>query len=435
MKRKFLIPILGMLLPLSLVACNNNTPEINTESSESIVESTESVELTEEIENSEIIEDTESSEANVEENINAKTDIEKASFLADSTYEELQKNIMISPLSLDMALGMFSEGADSDTLIEFQQFLNNENYKQFAKNYIDYCEQNSTGEIKNNYKTTINVANSFWGNQTIEFKEEFLKTLKDYYYAETQNVDFNNAESTSGQINSWIDNKTQGLIKNAVKPSDIKPEDQAILVNTVYFEDSWASSWGVYKNGEFNNIDGSKIKTEMLESHKEHFYYKNDKATAFRKNYTSGLSFIGILPNDKGEFNLSDLDIESLLKSETTEYDVICRMPKLNFETSTNMTGKIQKLGINKALTTNADFSKMSDIPSHLSKVIQSTKIELDEDGTKAAAATIAFSTTNAAPMQRETKEVFLDRPFAFIIYDNENQEILFIGKVVNIEK
>ena len=164
-------------------------------------------------------------------------------------------------------------------------------------------------------------------------------------------------------------------------------------------------------------------------------YYENDKATAFGRDYANGVSFIGILPNDEGDFNLEDLDIGGLLKSNPEYDEVDCKMPKLNFETSTVLNDMLSSLGLDNLFSSNADFSGIADQNVNVDTILQKTKLELDENGTKAAAVTAVTMECMSAPAENEPiiKTVELTRPFAFLIYDRSNEEILFIGKVTSI--
>ena len=162
-------------------------------------------------------------------------------------------------------------------------------------------------------------------------------------------------------------------------------------------------------------------------------YYENDKATAFGKAYYNGFEFIGILPKEEGEFSILDLDLEGLLKSEDTSYQVNARMPKLNFETSAEMVEDLLK---SQGVTIPFDISRacfdkiVKDQTLYVDTILQKCKIELDENGTKAAAVTAMMMRANGIAVEKKVKEVNLNRPFAFLIYDTVNDEILFVGKV-----
>jgi len=167
-------------------------------------------------------------------------------------------------------------------------------------------------------------------------------------------------------------------------------------------------------------------------------YYENDRATAFGRNYANGLSFIGVLPNDQGDFSLEDLDIGELLKS-LPEYDEVqCKMPKLEFETTTVLNDMLSDLGLDDIFSSDADFSGIADKNVNVDTILQKTKLELDENGTKAAAVTAVVMECMSAVEEDDEpiiKTVELTRPFAFLIYDSSNDEILFMGKVMTVSR
>ncbi len=161
-------------------------------------------------------------------------------------------------------------------------------------------------------------------------------------------------------------------------------------------------------------------------------YFENDKATAFGCTYKNGLKFIGILPKETGDFTIEALDITSLLASETYEYNVTACMPKLTFDTNLPLADALSAAGLSEIFERDkADFSGMSEADLWVSDVLQKTRLELDEHKTKASAATgIMMNGAGAMPKEDMRREVFLDRPFAFVIYDSAENQIVFLGKV-----
>ena len=210
---------------------------------------------------------------------------------------------------------------------------------------------------------------------------------------------------------------------------------EAILMNSIYFESPWIEEWGLFEH-DFTNLKGEKETREMLRDCVEE-YFENDKATAFAKDYYNGFEFIGILPKAEGEFELSDLDLKSLLASRTSNYDVVAVAPKMNFEcTANNIVDVLKAQGIQQAFNKyQGMFTRMvEDKELYISDILQKCKIEMDDKGTRAAAVTaiIAEECESAEePVMKETKKVYLDRPFAFLIYDRNHDKIVFAGKVV----
>ena len=373
---------------------------------------------------------------------------ERAAYLTDMAYEKSgSANTMVSPLSLDMALGLVSGGAKGQTREELLTYLGTEDYGVFAEQYMEYAEGlniNPASSLlhtyyESDYKMAYEIANSIWVKDDRKLVESYAKLARKQYDAEIASVSFEKANiaKTVAQINDWCNEKTHELIPQIIREDSITDETAAILINSLYFESPWSEKWGLTTHS-FTDFDGNSTEQEML-CDSLTTYYENDYATAFAKGYQNGMKFIGILPKETGEFTLSDLDTESLLESETTEYDVNALMPKLDFDTTADGIVEILKAqGVETVFDKGqSDLSGLiemeADEITYISDIIQKTKIELDENGTKAAAVTaIMMNCTSALqPVQREVKQVYLDRPFAFVIYDEENEQIVFMGKVV----
>lgn len=372
---------------------------------------------------------------------------ERAAYFADMVYQDGgAENTMVSPLSLDMALGLVAGGAQGKTKEELQAYLGREDYGSFAKAYMEFAKDLNYGDSEQvsygGYKMAYEIANSIWVKDDRKLVEDYVAKTKEQYQAEIASVSFapDQAESTANRINGWCKGKTHDLIPSVISKDAITEELAAILVNSLYFESPWAESWKLVPH-TFTDIDGKESQQEML-ADTLGCYYENEYATAFSKKYMNGMDFVGILPKAEGEFSVQDLDLESLLKNGTTEYDVFARMPKLNFETTAdNVVEILQAQGVETVFSVaDSDLSGLIEMNqgevTYISDIIQKCKLELDEDGTRAAAVTMAMAQFNDVimPKVKEQREVYLDRPFAFMIYDSENEQIVFIGKVVKVD-
>lgn len=379
---------------------------------------------------------------------------ERAAFFADQTYKMNPGNTLVSPLSLNMALGLAAEGASGTTAEELYTYLGGKDFTKKAADYIAFAEgltrQNQpeqsdgplteviVGGLEDSYTFQFTIANSIWVNEKRKLLEDYANRVKTSYLAEVDSVDFEkDTTGTAKRINSWCNDKTNGLIPEIIHPSQLTADLATILINSVYFESPWVDKWGK-REGDFTDLAGNTTTQEMLTDELK-VYFENDFATAFAKPYYNGFEFIGILPKEEGDFQISDLDLESLLASRTGEYDVYARMPKLNFEcTSDKIIPILQAQGVEKAFDqTAAEFDRIieqkPDEVTYISDIIQKCRLELDEEGTSAAAVTAIFMKCESAAIdERSRKDVYLERPFAFLIYDSQNDTILFVGKVVS---
>ena len=363
------------------------------------------------------------------ETVQTETNIDKTTALQNSvklidmlSTEASGKNIMFSPTSLNFALGMIAEGAKGETKEVLSAYLGTSDFASYAKEYLDKIQAYNTEDESYGYQSKVKIADAVWVDDGLTLQEKFKNTVSNSFGAEVEAVDFSAAEETCDIINSWCDKNTEGLIPKIVTPDLINDNTGLCLTNSLYFESGWSGEpWNVSDTEEnFGKIEKTKYMTCTGDQ-----YYEND----------NGLSFIGILPNDEGDFTLEDLDISGLLKSNP-EYDAVdCKMPKLNFETSTVLNDMLSYLGLDNIFSSNADFSGIADQNVNVDTILQKTKLELDENGTKAAAVTAVTMECMSAAVEDEPiiKTVELTRPFAFLIYDRNNDEVLFIGKVMSV--
>lgn len=346
--------------------------------------------------------------------------------------ENKNKNIMFSPTSLNFALGMIAEGAKGETKEALKEYLGTDDFASYAKQYMENIKQYNLDEENYGYKSKLKIADAVWVDDNLKLQDAFKKSVTDNFSAEVKNLDFSNADKACKTINKWCDKNTEGLIPEIITPDAISKDTGLCLTNSLYFESGWSGDpWTVSNKKE---KFGDKERTKYMTCEGDR-YYENDKATAFGRNYANGLSFVGILPNEEGDFSLEDLDIESLLKSEPEYDEVDCKMPKLDFETSATLNDVLSDLGLENIFSNDADFSGIADKNTKVSAILQKTKLELDENGTKAAAVTAAImECMSAMAPDPVVKSVALTRPFAFLIYDEANGEVLFIGKIVTIK-
>lgn len=364
--------------------------------------------------------------ARIEPVINKEENLIQSVRLTDKIAAAQKKNnIMLSPTSLNFALGILAEGAAGDTKEKLNEYLGTDKYTEYAMVYLEKLNAYN----KNGSK--LKIADAVWGDDNIALEQKFKESVSENFDSEVKNLDFSDGEAASRSINEWCNKNTEGLIPEIVTSEAISGSTGLCVTNSLYFEAGWEKAWNVSEKAETFGNNGEET---IYMTGSANDYYENEYATAFGKNYANGLSFIGILPKKEGEFTLEGLDINGLMNSNP-EYDqVSCKMPKLNFETSAELTEYLKALGLENIFSENADFSGITKSGINVSSILQKTKLELDEKKTKAAAVTAIFSDKCAAPVDNMIiKEVNLQRPFAFLVYDMSNDEILFMGKVITL--
>lgn len=344
------------------------------------------------------------------------------------------KNIMISPLSVSLALAMAYNGAEGVTREQMEDMLHKLNLtpdelNQSYKTLVDALKSHDV-------KVELDIANGIFYHQDFSLKNYFLTTNKDYYNAEVKSLDFGNSGNTLKTINGWVNNKTHEKIESILDV--ISPYDVMVLVNAVYFNGEW--TYRFEKDNTANRVffyeDGSNssIPTMMI---KEKFnYYKHDNFEMLEMPYGGGkFSMLIFLPDEKTTPNqlVSTLNPENIDnwvdKMQPWEKKVF--MPKFEFKYDNSLNDELQALGMIDAFSqSSANFKGITeDQQIYISEVMHKTYIKVDEKGTEAAAVTgITFETTSVG-----TNDVFaVDHPFVFAIKEKDTNAILFIGKVLN---
>lgn len=398
--------------------------------------------------NTELIDDKNTDNTN-DTQINKGDNMDKSISLVDDIYKLNGKtNTMLSPLSLNMALGLLLEGSTGDSQKALIEYLG-EDFSTFAEDYIkngikefNYTSEDAS-EWDSGYNTALEIANSVWINDKLTISDDYKNNTATKYDAEIDNFSLDNVEESVTKINNWCATKTHNMIPSIITDDSLNNSSSAILINSLYLESGWYEPWDISDDNSdiFTTFDNKEIKCSLMRN-TFGTYYENDKAIAFGAPYINGMTFIGILPKEDGEFTLADLDILNLLANKDTSYDnVHARMPKLNFETSASLNDALKEKGLSPIFkeTNNLDFCDMTkeEVELFVSNIIQKTKLELDENGTKASAVTAVMLETCGIEIQEEPPknvEVYLDRPFAFLIYDEINNQIIFAGKVVSVD-
>ncbi len=348
-------------------------------------------------------------------------------------------NAMVSPESVLFALGMTANGANGETLKEMENVLC-PGYDISKIN--DYCyailDKRRAGE-----KANISVANSIWINNSlsdVSVSEDFLKTDKAYYDADVFKSSFD--DNTLKDINSWVNDNTDGMIKDIM--NRISSDDVMYLINAVAFDAKWEKQYedngeSVKDDIDFTNFDQSVAKVTMLYS-TESGFMSNENCKAFVKPYEGGqYGFMGILPNEGIELNdfISGMNKDwflELYNSMDSEYEVYTGIPEFTSDYSMSMSDVMKAMGMEQAFNPdNADFTNMitsSDDNVFIDEVLHKTHIEVDSNGTKAAAATVVVMSKGTGPVREKIESVVLDRPFVYAIVDIETGMPLFIGAI-----
>lgn len=340
------------------------------------------------------------------------------------------KNYMVSQFSLKMAMSLAANGADGTTKDEILTAFgidNLDSYNTAAKELIERYE--GTSSVK------LNVANSIWLNKDvagkdIKFTDEYKKLVSEYYKGTASEED---AKNIAMKINSWVEKKTNNKIKNLLPEGDAK--FLSVLVNTIYFKGEWAEQFEEYatKEEDFTDRNGKVEKTDFMHKTERYRFYEDENMKMVRVPYKGGKTAMYlVLPTNEDK-----MDIATALDNMNS-YKVRLSFPKFKTEYSLSFKEILKHIGIEKAFEKwEAEFDEVmfegvkEGENVYVDDVLQKTFIEVDENGTEAAAATavIMNKATSIGPGMEEIKEFKADRPFIYFIRDDVTHEVLFIGE------
>lgn len=344
---------------------------------------------------------------------------------------ENKPNIMISPASVSIALGMTYNGAESSTMDAFEQVLNyegltREEVNKITKELINVLLTNTKGNL-------LEIANSIWYNEEFPVKQDFIDINSNYYEAQVKELDFSKSSALK-TINDWVSSNTHNKIEKIL--DNIDPSTMMILINAIYFNCVWEVEFDPDETYDapfytetgtrFGTVDMMRLESTFNVAWADNFRglelpYKGNKFSMFL-----------FLPDEGSTVNdlVEELDGETwkewqALFTEVKDYDI--EMPRFEFEFDRSLKEDLKAMGLEEAFSDQADFSGISDIDLLISNVIHKTYIKVNEQGTEAAAVTaVTMDVTSAGP----GSILRFDRPFLFAITENTSKAIIFAGKV-----
>ncbi len=358
-----------------------------------------------------------------------------------SQYKSEEGNIFFSPFSISTAMAMVYEGAEGKTAKEIKSVFGFPKYDNSRRNqYSDLLSEIN----KKDKEYALKTANALWAEQDFQFSDKYFTTVEKYYGGKTTNLDFKNeGEASRLIINNWVEDKTNNKIKDLLPEESIHSLTRLVLTNAIYFKAKWLIQFDADKTSDENfrvNPDKS-IKVPMMQrtDRKSIFNYtQNEDLQILEMPYAGeDLSMLILLPlDDNIEALEKSFTIEKLTewKKSLRKHRVNIYIPKFKFETKYFLSETLSNLGMPTAFTNSADFSGMTGTKDlKIDKVIHQAFIEVNEEGTEAAAATgIGMMATSMPP---PTPIFKADHPFIFIIQQKETGNILFMGRVSNPNK
>lgn len=352
-------------------------------------------------------------------------------FFQDITSNDGSDIVFVSPLSASLALSMTANGADEATLDEMLSVLGQDasinELNEYNRSVMDFLASGPVG-------IELNVANSIWVSDLFPVRSRFCKTAVRYYDATVSNLDFSDPTSPS-VINNWCSENTNGRISKMIESID--PATQMYLLNALYFKGMWSCPFDAARTREdifHGNNRSSKV--EFMHNTASFPYYTGPEGSVLELPYGDGSFVMDIFLPAEGtsaEEFVSGLDSEALstLTGLLQTDRIKVSIPKFKAEYETSLIATLQRLGMRTAFTPAADFSGIAREPLMISEVKQKTFIEVNEEGSEAAAVTsVGIMRTSLAPDPFEFKA---DRPFVFLIRGRESGPVLFMGIVRNL--
>ncbi len=347
-------------------------------------------------------------------------------------------NLFASPYSLSTALAMTYAGARGETARQMAATLHfspppESLHPAFAA--LDREVNEGTGRP---YK--LSVANALWGQEGESFLPDFLRLLVENYRAGLRPVDFRSGQQARRAINAWVEEQTGGKIKDLLQPPHPRPDTSLVLTNAIYFKGDWASPFpkGATKDEDFTVTEDKRIPVPMMHRIGRLNYHDGGEFQALELPYAGDdLAMVVLLPRKAdglAEFERS-LTARSLPDSLTKlrPHRVEVALPRFRMESGLELASVLSAMGMPAAFGGDADFSGINGRRNlFLSAVIHKAFVDVNEEGTEAAAATGVAVARLAVIRPDPVVEFRADHPFVFLIRHNRSGSLLFLGRVIN---
>jgi serpin B len=342
-------------------------------------------------------------------------------------------NTFFSPLSLNMALGMLYNGASGDTRAEMAEALG---MADFTEDEINgYYRKISQSLLQIDPLTDIGIANSIWYRNGFPVKQPFIEINRNYFDAEVRSLDFSRSDAV-GTINKWCADKTKDKIKEIID-NPISGDVMMYLINALYLKSKWQYNFdkAQTKQDNFTKTDNQTKKVNMMEQTATLPYYADEHLQCVEMPYgNQAFGMVAILPSN-------DTNIEQLIEylddtawqnvvDNLREREVWVKLPRFKIECELPLNEPVFNAGMKQIFI--GGFENISDMDLFVSKIKQKTFVEVNEEGTEAAAVTVVEVMANSIGPGTPPQPIpfFADRPFLYLIKEKSTGVILFIGRM-----
>ncbi|MBW4677829.1 MAG: serpin family protein [Desmonostoc geniculatum HA4340-LM1] len=345
-----------------------------------------------------------------------------------------EKNVFISPSSVAIALVMTYNGASGSTQQAMAKTLElqgmnlseiNSAYAAALKQLLDNPDA----------KVQLKIANSLWANQEVKFQPDFLQRTEDFYQAKVSNLNFQDA-TASNAINKWVKDNTGGKIDKIVEK--IEPNQVLFLINAIYFKGSWSNQFDKNQTAQhpFYVTSGREKQHPMMSQDGDYRYYENEQFQAVSLPYGKDgkVSFYIFLPKENSNLKTfsQNLNVENWEKwmTQFNKQKGFIRLPRFKTEYDVTLNNALKALGMEEAFSNKANFSGMGKNFA-ISQVKHKTFVEVNEEGTEAAAATSVGIVATSLRQEPKPFRMVVARPFFCAIRDNQTGSVLFMGSII----
>jgi serpin B len=352
------------------------------------------------------------------------------------------QNISFSPVSLNMALAVIYSGAVADTRQEIAGLTGFDlDADEFHHNYFQYFS--SFAQLETDTLLDFNLANRVFVEQTYPVLDSYKNNVQIYHGGAFEQMDFiGNARRAEQRINAWAEEMTSQRIKDLIPQGTLDHMTRMVLANAIYIKSDWRHPFEEENNvqKEFHAISSQPRTTDFMTQRESRIpYLKLEDRKVIQLPYTSPhLSLMIILPDEKAVTDISayipDADQYKEMIDNIRSHDVYMEIPKFKLESQFSLSDHLKEMGMNRAFDSRADFSGIGGQRDlFISAILQKVFFEIDEKGSEAAAATAIIVTTTALiPGFEEPMEFIADRPFIFILKENQFNTPLFVGQFVS---
>jgi len=348
-------------------------------------------------------------------------------------------NLFLSPSSIFGALSMTASGARGRTEAEMAATLHYPFERGRVHRAVGALLSRMAAE--RGAKVRLAIANALWAQKSYPFLESYLSSVRADYAAELRNLDFaGDPERARETINGWVEERTQNKIRELLKKGVIDRATRLVLTNAIYFKADWAERFkkSDTRDGDFTLLDGKTVRVPLMyRKAKRVGYADTEKLQALSLPYAGEeLSMIVLLPRRKDglpalEKRLSAEALKKIIARVRRKREVRVYLPRFKMTTSFSLKKVLVSLGMREAFSTSADFSGMTGKRDlFITAVVHKAFVDVNEEGTEAAAATGVAVGLTAMPMEPTVFRA--DHPFLFLITHNKTGAILFMGRCVN---